>query len=182
MCLSDDEYVRRCLDGQPNAFRHLVVRHQGPLRRYLVGRLGSEERASEAAQDTFVRAYFALPKLNKPASFFSWILGIANRVAMEAHRDQRRRRQVALTDCEPAEMLSDHADDTDTAVIRAVAELPDVYRQVVLLRYYRGLSCAEASAALGVPLGTVTKRLSRAYALLRKALQTQQQPEDERQP
>ena len=80
--------------------------------------------------------------------------------------------------CEPAEMVLDHADSADTAVMQAVAELPDVYRQVVLLRYYRGLSCAEASSALGVPLGTVTKRLSRAYALLRKALQEQQQSED----
>ena len=178
MCLSDDECVRRCLDGHPDAFRHLVVRHQGPLQRYLVGRLGNEERASEAAQDTFVRAYFALRKLNKPGSFFSWLLGIAGRVAQETHRDQRRRRQVALVGCEPAEMVLDHADSADTAVMQAVAELPDVYRQVVLLRYYRGLSCAEASSALGVPLGTVTKRLSRAYALLRKALQEQQQSED----
>jgi len=177
MCLLDDECVRRCLDGHPDAFRHLAVRHQGPLHRYLVGQLGDEERASEAAQDTFVRAYFALRKLKKPASFLSWLLGIASRVAKETHRDQRRRRQVDLVGCEPAETALDHADSAATAVMRAVGELPDVYRQVVLLRYYRGLSCAEASSALGVPLGTVTKRLSRAYTLLRKALQEQQQQE-----
>ena len=88
-----------------------------------MGRLGNEELASEAAQDAFVRAYFALPKLNKPASFFSWLLGIAGRVAKRIHRDQRRRRQVALADCEPAEMVSDHADSADTTVIQAVADL-----------------------------------------------------------
>ncbi len=50
----------------------------------------------------------------------------------------------------------------------AVARLPDTYREVILLRFYGGQSCAEISRDLGVPLGTVTKRLSRAYALLRE--------------
>ena len=177
MCLSDGEYVRRCLDGRPEAFRHLVVRHQGPLLRYLVGQFGNEEEASEAAQETFVRAYFALPKLNKPGSFSSWLLGIAGRVAKETHRARQRRRQVDLVNCESAETVSDAVDSADTVVMRAVAELPDVYRQVILLRYYRGLSCAEVGCTLGVPLGTVTKRLSRAYALLRNTLQEQRQPE-----
>jgi RNA polymerase sigma-70 factor, ECF subfamily len=52
----------------------------------------------------------------------------------------------------------------------AIAVLPESYRQVVLLRYYEGLSCQEVATRLGLPLGTVTKTLSRAYALLRQEL------------
>ena len=48
----------------------------------------------------------------------------------------------------------------------AIAVLPESYRQVILLRYYEGLSCQEVATRLGMPLGTVTKTLSRAYALL----------------
>ncbi len=52
----------------------------------------------------------------------------------------------------------------------AVAKLPEVYREVVWLRFYEGHSCAEISRDLDVPIGTVSKRLSRAYALLRDHL------------
>jgi hypothetical protein len=48
-----------------------------------------------------------------------------------------------------------------------------VYREVVLMRYYGGLSCAEIGGNLGVPVGTVTKRLSRAYAMLRESLSSE---------
>ena len=54
----------------------------------------------------------------------------------------------------------------------ALAALPETYRQVILLRYYEELSCQEVAERLDMPLGTVTKTLSRAYALLRQELQT----------
>jgi RNA polymerase sigma-70 factor (ECF subfamily) len=53
----------------------------------------------------------------------------------------------------------------------AIAVLPETYRQVILLRYYEELSCQEVAQRLEIPLGTVTKTLSRAYALLRQELQ-----------
>ena len=59
----------------------------------------------------------------------------------------------------------------DYALEAAVAGLPEAYRTVVLLRYYGGLSCSGIAEQLGMPLGTVTKTLSRAYTLLRETLQ-----------
>ncbi len=67
----DEQCIQSCLNGHPAAFRHLVERYQTPLRRCLCARLGNAEEATEAAQETFVRAYFALSELRKPASFFS---------------------------------------------------------------------------------------------------------------
>jgi len=55
-----------------------------------------------------------------------------------------------------------------------IAALPENYRQVILLRYYEGLSCQEVATRLGMPLGTITKTLSRAYLLLRQELQTRE--------
>ena len=166
----DEQCVRSCLDGQPAVYRQLVERYQSPLRRYLYARLASVEEATEAAQETFVRAYFALPKLRKPASFFSWLLGIAERVAQETRRATRRSRRVAWEQVEATKLACKQDVCTETVVTEAVARLPDVYREVILLRFYGGLSCAEISRDLEVPLGTVTKRLSRAYGLLRQAL------------
>ena len=59
----------------------------------------------------------------------------------------------------------------------AIAVLPESYRQVILLRYYEGHSCQEIATRLGMPLGTVTKTLSRAYALLRQELKARESAE-----
>ncbi len=170
MLQPDEQCVRSCLDGQPAAFRHLVERYQSPLTRCLYARLGNAEEATEAAQETFVRAYFALSELREPASFFSWLLGIADRVAKETRRAARRRRTVDWEQLKSAEPADEQDKCTDTSVTEAVARLPDMYRQVIVLRFYSGRSCPEISRDLDVPLGTVTKRLSRAYSLLRERL------------
>lgn len=176
MCQTDEKYVRECLDGSPEAFRRLVQRYQQPLCRYLRGELGCEEAAIEASQETFVRAYFALRKLSKPESFFPWLLGIAHRVSQETHRANRRSRSIESLSCEPAEPSAEDP-SADDRIREAVGLLPDGYRQIVLLRFYAGKACAEISRDLDMPLGTVTKRLSRAYAILRKSLREQDQAE-----
>jgi RNA polymerase sigma-70 factor (ECF subfamily) len=58
-----------------------------------------------------------------------------------------------------------------------IALLPESHRQVILMRYYEGLSCQDVATRLAMPLGTVTKTLSRAYALLRTELQARESAE-----
>lgn len=167
MCCSDQESIRQCLNGHPDEYRQLVSRYQAALLSFLVGKLGSRESAEEAAQETFVRAYFALGKLRQPDAFFSWLVGIADRVAKEQHRLRRRQQilaQVSAEQSQPPEFSPDYA------LEKVVAELPEPYREVVLLRYYGELSCSRIADQLEKPLGTVTKRLSRAYAMLRESL------------
>jgi RNA polymerase sigma-70 factor (ECF subfamily) len=173
---NDKYYVERCLDGHPDDFRYLVRRYQAPLLANLAGKLGDKDRAEEAAQETLVRAYFNIGKLQKPDSFFSWLLGIADLVAKEHHRKEQleRRRQVVRSfsqETAPPEFSQDYALET------AVAELPEAYRKIILLRYYGGHSCSQIAEQLDTPLGTVTKTLSRAYAMLREALRRQEQQE-----
>ncbi len=174
MCQTDAECVRLCLDGHPKAFGDLVDRYQGPLVRYLTGRLGSEEEAAELAQETFVRAWCTLRKLKKPESFHCWLLGIAGRVAKENQRKWHRRGQVVSLAREPAVRRGDcpgaASDRPEMALDQAVSGLPEIYREVVLLRYYGGLTCADVGRELGLSLGAVTMRLSRAYGLLRECL------------
>lgn len=55
-----------------------------------------------------------------------------------------------------------------------MAGLPDSYREIILLRYYAGLSCGQVAERLALPLGTVTKKLSRSYTMLWKTLQRQE--------
>jgi len=174
MTETDQYYVGRCLDGHPDDFRHLVRRYQPVLLAHLAGRLGHRDRAEEAAQETFVRAYFKMDKLRKPESFLSWLLAIADNVAKEQQRAEhvRRKRASVRVFCEeaPQPELSE-----DYGLEAVVAGLPEAYRTVILLRYYGGRSCKQIAEQLDMPLGTVTVTLSRAYALLRNALQQRQQ-------
>jgi len=169
---SDAEYVVSSRNGCPDHFRLLVQRYQRPLFAYLSSRLRNHLEAEEAAQESFVRAFMSLKKLRKPESFYAWLMGIAGRVLREQFRSQERRqrdRDIAET------LLPDNPDAMpEYALEEAIAVLPESYRQVILLRYYEGLSCQEIATRLGWPLGTITKTLSRAYALLRQELKARE--------
>jgi RNA polymerase sigma factor (sigma-70 family) len=165
---TDREYVESSRNGCPDHFRVLVQRYQRPLFAFLSDRIGNASEVEEAAQESFVRAFLSLKKLRKPDSFYSWLLGIAGRVAKEqfrsaAHREKDREAAAEMA-AEPA------ANRKEYPLEDVIAALPESYRQVILLRYYEGLSCQDVATRLGLPLGTITKTLSRAYGLLRQQL------------
>jgi len=174
--MADKYYVERCLDGHPDDFRYLVRRYQAILLAHLAGKLGNKDKAEEAAQESFVRAYFKMDRLKKPDLFFSWLLGIADRVAKEHQRREQIRRQRenirSFSEQTPQPELSQ-----DYGLEVAITKLPQAYRQVILLRYYGDHSCSQIAERLDMPLGTVTKTLSRAYAMLRNSLQQHERSE-----
>ncbi len=150
MTETDQQYVARCLDGHPDDFRHLVRRYQPVLLAHLAGKLGRRDSAEEAAQETFVRAYFKMTTLKKPESFFPWLLAIADNVAKEQQRNERvrRKRESVRAFCEetPQPELSE-----DCGLEAVVAGLPEAYRTVVLLRYYGSQSCKQIAEQLDQP-------------------------------
>jgi RNA polymerase sigma-70 factor, ECF subfamily len=172
---TDQEYVESSRNGCPEHFRWLVQRYQKPLFAFLSGRMGNASEIEEAAQESFVRAFLSLKKLRKPESFYSWLLGIAGRVAKEQFRSAAHRQKDSEV---AAEMITDAGESPQEHPLEEIiAALPENYRQVILLRYYEGLSCQEVATRLGMPLGTITKTLSRAYALLRQELEARENVE-----
>jgi len=174
--MADKYYVERCLDGHPDNFRYLVRRYQAVLLAHLAGKLGNKDKAEEAAQESFVRAYFKMDKLQKPDLFYSWLLGIADNIAKEHQRNEQIRRQREAVrsfsqEVPPPELSQDFALEA------AIAELAEPYRKIILLRYYGQHSCNKIAQQLDMPLGTVTKTLSRAYAMLRSSLQQTERSE-----
>jgi len=157
MCQTDEKYVHECLAGSPEAYRLLVQRYQNPLLRYLRGELGCEEAALEASQETFVRAYFALRKLRKPESFSPgcW----ESLVAFRKRRTAPIGEAGASTHCLQSRPNRPSKTVRRTIEFRGRWLLPDVYRQVVLLRYYAGRSCTEISRDLNMPLGPYQETL-----------------------
>jgi len=173
---TDREYVESSRNGCPDHFRLLVQRYQKPLFAYLSGRVGNSFEAEEVAQESFVRAFLSLQSLRKPESFYSWLLGIAGRVVKEQFRSAAHRERDRVA----AEVFMADATEgaEEYALEEAIAVLPETYRQVIMLRYYEGLSCLEVATRLAMPLGTVTKTLSRAYLLLRQELKNRERAEE----
>ena len=166
---TDTHYIQSCCNGHPDDYRFLVQRYQGALLGHLLGRLSNREQAEEAAQESLVRAFFKIETLKKPERFFAWLLGISDRVVLEQQRKQQAqiRRQQILSSMQesPTDNFSQ-----DGNLEKAISQLPEAYRQMILLRYYSQLSCKQIATQQNIPLGTVTKTLSRAYALLRQSL------------
>ena len=102
-------------------------------------------------------------------------MGIAGRVLKEQFRaTERVQRDRAVAETLLAE---DSGSVAEYPLEEAIGVLPESYRLVILLRYYEGLSCQGVATRLGMPLGTVTKTLSRAYALLRQELKARENME-----
>ena len=174
MTQTDKEHIEACLVGQTEEFRHLVRRYERAVFAYLRGRLRDPDRAEDALQETFVRAFFNLAKLKKRESFFPWLLGIAHHVAREAdRREQTDRIMSAEYTKQKPRLVEAGAASRDAALEAAVASLPAPLRDVILLRFYSDCSCLQICERLDLRLGTVTKRLSRAYALIRKLIEEQ---------
>jgi RNA polymerase sigma-70 factor (ECF subfamily) len=156
----EPDIIQACLRGDRTHYGTLVKRHAAAVRAFLMAKLGSPERAEEAAQETFVRAFAGLHGLKDHERFVSWVLGIAANVAME---DARKRQNDGSVHVEREAPSEPRGEDGMAAAVRA---LPEPYRGAVWLRYWAGLSCEAAAREQGVSVGTFTKRLSRAHAIL----------------
>jgi len=166
---SDGDCLIRCRSGDLDAFRFLVQRYESPLCSWLTGRLRDRNAAEEVAQEAFVRAWLSLERFQSHAPFFPWLCGIAAQVARERHRARRRTSHLLEKAAAHAQATNPAANpaEPDMELGAAIDALPEAHRNVILLRYYGQCSCKEVADRLGLPLGTVTKQLSRAHAELR---------------
>jgi RNA polymerase sigma-70 factor (ECF subfamily) len=149
--------------GSPGAFEQLVVSHGPALHRYLQAELRHESDAHDALQESLTAAWRGLPSLRRTDRFWPWLVGIAAHKAADVHR-RRARDEHAEDPGQPA------ADGGVLEVREALSALSAQHREALLLRYLLGLTEDEAAAALGVRVGTVKSRCSRARKALLETL------------
>lgn len=133
---NDKFYIERCLDGHPDDFRYLVRRYQGVLLANLAGKLGNKDQAEETAQETFVRAYFNINKLKSLDSFFSWILGIADRVVKEHQRKKQIQRQREIVLQVPA--ITQKIGELDLSEEQETELGMKLSRHLLFIRFFKG--------------------------------------------
>ncbi|MEO9183215.1 MAG: sigma-70 family RNA polymerase sigma factor [Kofleriaceae bacterium] len=174
---SDDELVRRSLAGEPRAFAQLVERHQRLVFGVALSGARDVAHAEDLAQEAFVEAWRDLPRLRDRARVGSWIAGIARNLARRwaRHTARRRQREAIATRTAPEVVATplDTALDRETrSLVRgALAELPEAYREALVLYYMHGRSSAEVATRLGISEDLVKQRLSRGRRALRSSLE-----------
>jgi RNA polymerase sigma-70 factor (ECF subfamily) len=177
------QLVRNAQGGDVESFNRLVLAHQDQVYSLALRFMGQRAAAEDAAQEAFLRAYRAI-RTFRGEHFRAWLLSITANACRDELRRQRRR---------PTRSLDDRGTDEDgpaldpadpgltpegatlnaelrVALERALLQLPEEWRLVVVLADVHGLSYEEVSQAAGLPLGTVKSRLSRARGRLRDIL------------
>jgi RNA polymerase sigma factor (sigma-70 family) len=175
----ESELVERARRGDENAYEELVRAHQGIAFRtaYLV--VGSASEAEEAAQEGFVKAYRALGRFRPGSPFRPWLLQIVANEARNRRRSEGRRAALALRAAADSQSSSGGAAPSPEGallagedrerLLEAVNGLREEERLVIACRYFLELSEEETAAALGVRIGTVKSRASRALEHLRES-------------
>lgn len=175
--LDDSALVARARQGDDDAFRRLVERHQAAVARTVTGMLGPGDDADDVGQDTFVRFHQSLDRFRGDSSVRTYLVRIAMSTALNALRSRRRRELRFISDDSAIDAA---VDDTTVDVITdgthqeritaALANLNPEHRAVVVLRLLDERSTKETAEILQIPEGTVLSRLSRAIRQLRVAL------------
>lgn len=180
------EWVRQAQKGDLQAFERLFGQYQRGIYNVVFQMVRSEADAADLTQDVFVRAWKALPRLDAPEAFTSWLYRIAGNLARNWIRDNTRVRKESLDQPfgdgddegggrEIADFSSNPADVVQTQEVQdvvrgAIQGLSADHRTVVTLHHLEGMPVEEVAQIMNCSVGTVKSRLSRARDHLRRKL------------
>ena len=177
---TDQELVRRYLDGNKSAFDQLFIRYEYKIRGLVLRYLRDPVEVQDVVQEAFIRALRALPEFRGESAFYTWLYRIAvntvkNHVVAKQRRPpcvdvdvedaQYRDSAASLRGGEdPAEVLA--RDQLSREIQGALSALPNDLRCALTLRELDGLSYKQIASILECPVGTVRSRIFRARAAI----------------
>lgn len=189
----DRQLIARLQAGDEKAVRELAERYSGRINQLAMRHMKNREDAEEVTQDVLLKVYRKVGSFRGDAALSSWIYRITFNTSMSRLRngrlaraaEQERERALAAegADGQPrsARQPADWSRMPDETLLRlqlreafdaAIADLPEIYREPVLLRDVQGLSTEEASSRLRVKDQTLKSRLHRGRLMLRERLQS----------
>lgn len=170
------DLINRCRIGDEQAFAALFHQYKNLVYKTAYLMLDDADEAEDVLQDVFVRVFRSLSTFkSSKGAFTTWLY----RITVNCCRGRRRKRRfitLSLEKVSPS-ALAEHSPSQDQledeeAVRQALSRLSEKLREVVVLRYYSGLSYAEIAQILNIPVGTVKSRLDLALKTLRRELET----------
>lgn len=168
----DHELLRRTAAGEHDAFQRLVERHQARVLKLAYRFLGRWEPAEDVCQSALLRVFENSGRIAPGAQFTTWLYRVVMNLCWDAQRSAARMRRLLERRSPRAQDPEDpvNEDERQRAVRRAVAELPDRQRMVLVLHRFEALGLREICEITGWSMGAVESCLVRAYASLRQKL------------
>lgn len=181
---TDYELVELYENGNDNAFDELLQRHQSYVYSYILFLVKEEDKADDIFQETFTRAIIAIRshKYQTTGKFSAWLIRIAHNLIIDTTRETESGKQITQEKFTPVILndirLSESGvekniiEQQKADQIRKMLDyLPDVQREVILLRFYEDLSFKEIAEKTGVSINTSLGRMRYALINLRKMVQ-----------
>jgi RNA polymerase sigma-70 factor (ECF subfamily) len=176
MIESEEALIRRCRQGDREAFGVLVKKHAGRAIRGAYMLLGNHEDALDASQEAFARAWRHIRRFRGQAKFYTWYSALMRNVCLSRLRRRRRHRTAELVE-EPVgprgewdpSLLAERNERAER-LWRAIGQLPVNHREIIDLSHFQHLSYKEIAETLAIPIGTVMSRLHHARKTLREVL------------
>jgi RNA polymerase sigma-70 factor (ECF subfamily) len=167
--LSEREAVSAARSGDRAAIASLYERHAAMIHAVLLAKVGRQD-AEDLVQDVFLRAMSKLETLKDRDAIAPWLVAIARNLAADAGRARERAARLRLvateSDCRPP---ADAAQEVDR-VLEAIRDLPEAYRETLMLRLVERLTGPQIAERLGLTHGSVRVNLCRGMKLLRERL------------
>ena len=172
---SDAELVKSCLTGSPIAFSEIVTRYQTLVCSVTYSATGNLGRSEDLAQEVFVTAWRELRQLREPEKLRGWLCGIARRLSANLMRREGREPVSGAQAIEdehhavapgPAEQAISR--EEESILWRSLAQIPDTYREPLILFYRENQSVERVASALEISEDAAKQRLSRGRKLLQE--------------
>ena len=172
---TETKLVEAAVGGDIESFGKLCRRYYGPMVAIAYSVVSDHQLAEDAAQESFARALVSLRKLKKQTRFAPWLAAICRNVAKDMVATKVR--QISIDDFSQAAGNNNH-DESRRLIRRAIEQLPVSAKELIVLRYYNGLSYEEISSVLGISRPTINGRLTRAKRKMAKYLKHNGFPEN----
>ncbi len=181
----DKVLVRRVQQGEKEAFDLLVLKYQHRLIKLISRYIRDSAEVYDVAQESFLKAYRALPNFRGDSAFYTWLYRIAINTAKNHLVSQSRRPPDSDVDSSEAEQFDGESDlkeyatpermllkeEIERTVIDAIDQLPPDLRTAITLRELEGMSYEEIAQTMDCPIGTVRSRIFRAREAINKRLE-----------
>jgi RNA polymerase sigma-70 factor (ECF subfamily) len=167
---SDDELLRLVAGGDQQAFMKLYERYRGRLFTYCCRMLGDRERAKDALQDSFLKAYQNAGMYQSGTNVGAWLFRLTRNVCIDILRTRKEHEPIEEMQLPAIEQVSDVM--LQDVLTEEIEKLPEIYREAVVLRDVQGHSYEEIASITGTALSTVKFRIFKARDTLRQRLAT----------
>jgi RNA polymerase sigma-70 factor (ECF subfamily) len=192
---SDEEIMSRVKTHDDHVeFAVLVKRWESPIRRLCTRMIGDSHRAEDLKQETFLRLFEKRKDYYPIGRFSTYLWRIALNLCYDELRRQERRRQFLTGELDEQENQSETIADLPAPDVRAaqseegalvrkaLLQLPEIYRTVLVLRHYESLKLSQIAEVLDIPEGTVNSRMAEALCRLARILEPQLRENPEKVP